>query len=132
MWQRIPDTPTFTDNTTDSKQVCRSFTFGTDSDNRFTYLVVLSNTARVTSFIRIAKSAAIPSISSSMPSSAISTSNPSCCDTYTICLPSISGHITSSGMPASRVKSSKDTWGLTVALSSNASVREMTVTFDNC
>ena len=64
-WQSTPDIPTLNDNTTDSKQVCRSFTFGTNSDNRFTSLVVLSNAARVTSFHRIAKSAAFQSISSS-------------------------------------------------------------------
>ena len=32
----------------DSKQVCRSFTFRTNSDNCFTYLVILSNAATVT------------------------------------------------------------------------------------
>ena len=47
---------------TDSKQICGSFTFHTDSNNRFTSLIILSNTARVTSFIHIAKSIAIPSI----------------------------------------------------------------------
>ena len=47
---------------------------------------------------------------SSSPSSTLSTSNPSWCITdITSCFPFISDHITSPGMPASRVKSSKDT-----------------------
>ena len=65
-----------------------------------------------------------PSIFSSNQSSTLSTKNPSWCGRDTICFPSISDHITSPGMPASRVKFSKDTWGLTVALSTNASVRK--------
>ena len=66
-----------------------------------------------------------PSIFSSKQSSTLSTNDPSWCGRDTICLPSISDHITSAGMPASMVKFSKATWGLNVALSSNASVWKM-------
>ena len=71
------------------------------------------------------KSFVPPSVFSSNQSSTLSTNNPSCCGRDTICLPSISDHITSPGMPESRVKFSKYTWGLTVALSTHASVRKM-------
>ena len=41
-------------------------------------------------------------------------------------------HITSPGMPASTVKSTKDTWGLTITLPSRAIVQAMLGIFHNC
>ena len=61
----------------------------------------------------------------------ISTINPSWRGTHNI-LAAYKYRITSPGMPASTVKSSKDTWGLTITLSSRAVVLAMTDIFNNC